>query len=51
MEKGPCTEEQRTEVVNQHYFFVKNADMCLEHAIDAANFCGWKMKYGKADES
>ncbi len=46
MKKSRYTEEQIIGILKQHEAGVKTADVCREHGISEATFCGWKSKYG-----
>jgi putative transposase len=51
MKKSRYREEQIIGISKQHEAGVKTADLCREHGISAASFCGWKQKFGGMEVS
>ncbi len=51
MKKSRYTEEQIIGILKQGEARVKTAELCREHGISAAEFYGWKQKFGGMDIS
>jgi putative transposase len=46
MKKSRFSEEQIIGILKQSEADLRTADLCREHGISAATFCGWKQKFG-----